>query len=111
MNNPFFRDIIGPLFGGNLNSPAKAQNVGQLIVSVVEVLLLVAASIAVIFLVVGGYQYVVSRGNEEAAEKAKKTMGSSILGFVIIVLAFTIIRIISAILLGEGPGAGTGIGN
>lgn len=101
--NPFFENTIGKLFGAT-GGPASKTSLGSLIINVVEILLLVAASIAVIFLIVGGYKYVVSRGNEEAAESAKKTMTSAILGLVIIILSFTIIRIISAILL-EGTGA------
>ncbi len=107
VNNSFFRQV-GDLFGASGASPAGAQNAGELILAVLQVLLIVAASIAVIFLIIGGYRYVVSRGNEEGMEGAKKTITSSILGLVIIILAFAIVRIISAILL-QAPGPGTGI--
>lgn len=106
INNSFFQKV-GGLFGGTGNSPAGAQNAGQLITAVLQILLLVAASVAVIFLVVGGYRYVTSQGNEEGMEAAKKTITSSILGLVIIILAFAIVRIIAAVIL-QG-GAGTGI--
>jgi len=53
-----------------------------------------AGSIAVIFLIVGGFQYVASRGNEEQMEKAKKTITAAIIGIVIIVMAFAIVSIV-----------------
>ncbi len=105
LDNSFFRRIGEEFFGTkNTGAPTGARNLGQIILIVIEVLLLVAASIAVIYLIIGGYQYVMSRGNEEAAEKAKKTLSSSILGLVIIVLSFAIVRIISAILLQRDVG-------
>lgn len=106
VNSDFFKSV-GALFGENENSPAGAPTLGDLIFSVLQILLIVAASVAVIFLVIGGYRYVVSRGNEEGTEAAKKTITSAILGLVVIILAFAIVRIIAAVLL-QGQ-AGTGI--
>lgn len=105
IDNSFFKSI-GTLFGAG-RGPAGQITIGGLISIVVQLMLLIAASIAVIFLMFGGYRYVVARGNEEATEAAKKTMTSSIWGLIIVVMAFAIIRIITAILL-EGE-AGTGI--
>jgi len=101
VNNSFFRSL-GELFGASPNSPGGTTKIGDLIITVLEILLLVGGSTAVIFLVVGGYQYVVSRGNEEAMEKAKKTISSSIIGLIVIVMSFVVIRIITAVLL-QGP--------
>lgn len=70
------------------------KDFGQLLRGVVKVGLQFAGAIAVIFLVVGGYQYVVSRGNEEAMEKAKKTITSAVIGIIIISLAFAIVQIV-----------------
>lgn len=98
VNNSFFQSI-GNLFGAGKGSLANTTNIGNLIVAVLQILLLIGGSVSVIFLVVGGYQYVVSRGNEEAMEKAKKTISSSIIGLIVIVMSFVIIRIIAAILL------------
>lgn len=102
--NDFFTDTIKPLFGSlDSKSPAAAESVGKLITSIISILLLVAASIAVVYLMIGGYRYVMARGNEEASEAAKKTISSSVIGLIIIVLAFAIIRIIASVLV-EGSG-------
>src|SRR3989344_428970 len=45
-----------------------------LILWVMNGLLLLAGSVAVIFIIIGGFRYVTSAGNEENSEKAKKTL-------------------------------------
>lgn len=99
INNNFFRRDIGSLFGGATSSPVKAENLGQLIMAVISLLLIVAGSVAVVFLMVGGYRYVMASGNEDQTESAKKTITSAIVGLVIIVAAFVIVRLIINILL------------
>lgn len=106
IDNDFFKKRIGPLFGGEPKSPAQAQDIGSLIVQVVTVLLLVAASVAVIFLIIGGYRYVMAHGSEEGTEAAKKTLSGAVLGLIVIILSFAIVRIISAVLLGGALGLG-----
>jgi hypothetical protein len=67
----------------------------ELIVKVINYALLVAGTVTVLFLVVGGFWYLTSAGNEEQAEKGKKTLINSIIGLVVITLSYTIVRIIS----------------
>lgn len=98
IDSQVFKDI-GTEFGASGGSPAGSTTLGGLILVVVDVLLLVAGSIAVIFLIIGGYRYVMAHGNEEATEAAKKTLTSAILGLVIIALSFAIVTIISTVLL------------
>ena len=107
-----FGDIGRDLFGIDIdsnkvgNSPATSQTAGQLVSNVLQILLLVAGSIAVVYLVIGGIKYVLSRGNEEKVESAKATMGAAIWGLVIIIMSFAIILIISEALLKGAPGTG-----
>jgi hypothetical protein len=78
------------LFGyGGLNS---SQSLTELIANVI--MLLFAGAIAVVFVIIGGYQYLTSGGNEETAEKGKKTLINAIIGVVIIVMAYVIINVI-----------------
>ena len=65
----------------------------------IKILLPVAGVIAMFFVIYGGVQYVVSRGNDEAAEKGKKTLINAIIGVVIIVLSWVIIATISNALM------------
>lgn len=80
------------LFGyGGLNS---SQSLTELIANVIRLMLLFAGAIAVVFVIIGGYQYLTSGGNEETAEKGKKTLINAIIGVVIIVMAYVIINVI-----------------
>jgi uncharacterized membrane protein len=58
-----------------------------------NIALLVVASLSVIFLVYGAIQYVTSRGDTQAAEKAKGTITYAIVGIVIAILAYAIVNI------------------
>lgn len=109
MVNDFFKEIGRNIFGivnpdTPGNSPASSNTIGNLITNVLQILLLVAGSIAVIFLVIGGIKYVISRGNEESMESAKKTIGAAIWGLVIIIMSFAIVYIISEALINRDLG-------
>lgn len=56
-----------------------------------------AGSVAIIFLIVGGYLYMASAGNEEGAQKAKKILLYSVLGLAVIIMAFAIVKIIGSL--------------
>jgi len=92
-------DNVGAKFGNT--GISGSRDAGALIISVIQVLLLVAGSVAVIFFIIGAFQYIAARGNEESAEKAKKTMSASIIGLVLIIMAFAIIYIVTNALTGE----------
>jgi hypothetical protein len=66
---------------------------------IISQVLSVAGIIAVVFVIWGGYQYVMSGGNEEMAEKGKKTLINAIIGVVIIVLSWVIIASVSKMFL------------
>ncbi len=51
-----------------------------------------------IFLIVGGYRYIIARGNEEMMEAAKKTITGAIIGIIVIVISFAIVAIINNLL-------------
>ncbi len=102
IDSSVFKEIGQKYFGFPGAGISQAATGEDFIFRIATMLLLFAAAIAVIFLVVGGYRYVVSRGNEESMEAAKKTITSSILGLVIIILAFAMVQIISNFLT-EAP--------
>lgn len=78
-------------------------NFQELLVQIVQIFLEFAGAIAVIFLVIGGFQYIASRGNEEAMEKAKKSITAAVIGIVIIVMAYAIVAIINNLLVPPTP--------
>ena len=78
---------------------ATEADFGAIALKVINVLLAIAGLIAVIFLIVGGFRYVTAGGNEEAAESGKKTITNAIIGIVIIILSFVIVRVVSNALI------------
>ncbi len=89
---------IPDLFRG-APGPAGQLSFGALVTLVLQIALLIVGSIAVLFLVYGGYRYITSSGNEEVTEEAKKIIVNAILGLVIVILSFAVITIISRILV------------
>ena len=79
--------FIAPLFN------FKVCNLNELALYAVNLLLSVIAVISVLFVVIGGFIYVTSNGNEEAASKGRQTITNAIIGLVIAMLSYTIIRV------------------
>lgn len=81
--------------------PAGATTVGGFILIVLQIMLLVIGSISVLFLMVGGYRYVMAHGNEEQAEAAKKTIQHAIMGMVIVIFSFAIVTLLANLLINK----------
>lgn len=106
-NNKFYRPGDGGLisipFFFNAPGPAGQTTFGGIVIVTLNIVLLVVGSLAVAFLIWGGLRYILASGNEEAAEKAKKTIMSAIIGLLIVVLSFTMITIITRFLITGSP--------
>ena len=79
------------LFGGGL---ANESSLPLLILDVVQLLLFFAGGVAVLFIIIGGFFYITAQGNEEQAEKGKKALINAIIGIIIVILSYTIVRVI-----------------
>ena len=88
---------------GGLNCNA-GQDVNGLIKTVIQWMLGIAFGIAVLFLIIGGFWYITSGGNEETAEKGKNTVVNALIGIVIIVLAFVIVSVVANLVGSAGGG-------
>ena len=72
----------------------KVCTAGSAIGWITNLALSFAGVIAVVFIIVGGYMYLTSAGNEEAAEKGRKVLTNAIIGLIIIILSAAIVRIV-----------------
>ncbi|PIZ00399.1 hypothetical protein COY62_02755, partial [bacterium (Candidatus Howlettbacteria) CG_4_10_14_0_8_um_filter_40_9] len=79
---------VTPISGGEDLTPAI------LLSNIVNYILLFAAAIAVLFLIIGGIKYIVSQGNEKAVESSKHTILYAVIGLLIIILSFVIVRFV-----------------
>ncbi len=80
-----------PIGGSGL---INSQNLSDFLTQVIKLLLGLAGVIAVLALIVGGFWYITSAGNEEQSEKGKKTLINAIIGVVIILLSYAIVTVI-----------------
>lgn len=82
----------------------QATSVNGLIKTVINWLLGIAFGVAVLFLIIGGFWYITSAGNEETAEKGKGTAINAIIGIVIIILSYVIINVVSNLVTNSNTG-------
>ncbi len=83
---------INQLSGGN--TPFGSRNLIGVIGLVINLAFGVAAIVAVVYLIIGGFSYVTAGGNPEAIEAAKTTIINSIIGLLIILASYLIIDFI-----------------
>ena len=78
-----------------LYNPIKdASNLTELLLKIMRGFIYITGIWAVAFIIIGGFKMVISQGNEEAVTAAKKSIMWSVLGLIVVLLAFSIIAII-----------------
>jgi hypothetical protein len=71
--------------------------VKNLIINMVDIALLSAGALSVIFIIVGGFRYVISAGNPKEVAQAKATITFAVVGLIIAILAIVIVKFVSGI--------------
>ncbi len=70
----------------------------------INIVLFIGVALTVIFLILGGIQYMTARGDQKAAQEARTSLTNAIIGFVVVIGAFTIRTVLLNILGAEGSG-------
>lgn len=81
-----------------LYNPLPEEDIVHAFLLLIQGLLAILGIFSVAFIVFGGFQLVISSGNEEAILKAKKTIIWAVLGLVIAILSFSVVAIVEEIL-------------
>lgn len=79
-------------------APGKASNIpwiSECVVGIYKKMLVLGVIFAILFIVVGGVQYIVSAGNSGNVSKAKDTMTKSILGLLLLICSYIILYTIN----------------
>ena len=71
----------------------NANNLGQIVGTLVTFILIIAVLIALFFLIFGGIRWITSGGDKAKVESARGTIIAAIVGFVIAFLAFFILSL------------------
>lgn len=64
------------------------------ILSIINTFLVLAAITALIFLIIGGFRYIFSQGDDQQAGKAKNTILYSVIGLIVIGLAAAVVNFV-----------------
>ena len=79
------------------------EGVGFLATDIISILTSVAAAIAIIFIIISGFKYVTSSGDEKKLASATATLTYAIIGLVVVILAFIIIRVVQFFIGADVP--------
>ncbi|GEM_PF-861511 len=77
---------------GSLPNQSKVSDVRGLISIIINAMLSTVTAVAVIFIIIGGYQYIGSGASEDMKAKAKKTLTWAISGLIVIILAAVLVN-------------------
>jgi hypothetical protein len=88
--------------GGVDNVSIQLNQIWLIGIAVFEAIVRIGAFVAFIFVIRGGFKYIMSQGNPEATSSARKTITSSIIGLVLLMMSSIIVSFFMNTL---GPGA------
>jgi amino acid transporter len=61
------------------------------VINIIQWVLGILALVAVVMIIIGGFQWMTAAGNEERIEKAKKVISAAVIGLIIVLLAWAIV--------------------
>ncbi len=71
-----------------------SDNFGSLLSAVINLILVLAVVLAVVYFIYGGIKWILSRGDKEQIDKAKSHIVASVVGLGIVFLAFFIVNVV-----------------
>ena len=85
------------------NPLGETNTIGQVLVNIIRWLLGITGALALLAIIWSGIQFIISIGNEQQLQRAKKSLMWAIIGLVVIFLAFVIVELIFTSLTGRAP--------
>lgn len=82
-----------------IEKPTAPTGIGEtslkdLITTISSTLLLILGAVAVLFIIIGGFQYISSAGNPENVGKAKTTILYGVIGIIAALLSYAIVQFV-----------------
>jgi hypothetical protein len=78
-----------------LPSIGANANLGDAVMVIIQRWLLpIAGIIAVLFVIIGGFQYMLAGANEDLAKKGRATLRNAIIGLIIVILSYVMITVV-----------------
>jgi type IV secretory pathway VirB2 component (pilin) len=82
---PFSIEDVGTTIG------LGTADLKDTVVNIIQWVLGILALVAVVMIIIGGFQWMTAAGSEERIEKAKKVISSAVIGLIIVLLAWAIV--------------------
>jgi len=82
--------------------PFGSSSLQDIVASLINVAFVTAGIVALIYIIIGGYNYITSSGNPEQATQAKSTITYAIIGLIVVFVSFLIVRYVLD-KIGVGP--------
>lgn len=71
-------------------------NLKDFLINILNVILTISSALAVLFIIIGGLQYMTAAGDEKKTGVAKKTMTYAIIGLLLVILSLVIVNMLKA---------------
>lgn len=81
---------------GMVSPTINANSLSNLVTSVIDIMLFVAGTLAIIYLIYSGILYLTAAGNADAAKKGQSGIINAIIGVVVIVLAYFLVSAVAS---------------
>ena len=78
--------------------PARFQTFGELANPIITILISVSGAISFIFIIIGGFKFVTSSGDQKKIASASSTLTYAIIGLAVSILAFIIVQALQTFL-------------
>ena len=76
--------------------PTGDLSVQAVLINIIYWVLGFAGAVAILFLIIGGLQYITSSGNDKRVAAAKSTLLYAVIGLIVILLSFVVVAFINA---------------
>ena len=73
---------------------SPTNNIITIVQAIVRFILLIAFVLAFVMLLIGGVRWIMAGGDEKSVEKARNTITAALIGLVVVLIAYAIIRIV-----------------
>jgi len=91
-------------FGGIPNPLGPNSSFADLFVRIINWMAGIATTLAILMIVVGGIQYMISGGNEDKIKAARKTIQWALIGLIVVLMSWGLLNELLDLLgVGSGP--------
>lgn len=81
---------------------ANIESLSDVFALGINIVLGIGVALTVIFLILGGIQYMTARGDQKAAQEARASLTNAVIGFIVVIGAFTIRTVLISVIGAEG---------